>query len=894
MMKNTPLAGPTLVLLALLFALSPCSAQVPPWWLHVPGDGTANQHEIQALWAQQAGPFVLGSLQLSDGSTWILRGELVPAPGLAVAPPPPAVFGLRIEGSLAAAGDTLTIAYTFASHAGTEEGTTYLWMRGAEVAGREQTYTLIEADRGATLTAVVTPAASTGAVGTAQSVDAAVDEWEIPGNPIPDPPPGTTEPVWRIPAEWDAVLEKTHPRGPGPINGPHPDEGSYLQVGNTDSHTTKADAWNPQGSVGASLAWSSIDVVIAGLATGDPVYATKAEAFLQRFTGPAPPTYLWAWLTAAVLGDHFKSQIDPATFAGAAAVIRGQLDAHRVKPAGTGWHGLDWEEWTQSSGAHGFAWALLVFAEDTPEWRPLWDWFGHVWFMRYAPLNWQKTYGPDGGSHPQQNYLASNTGAYLYHLHLSMSVATGLDTFTNVLDGGYYGHMLEMAWQRRLPSGQDISWGCQANSFYVPTYWQNMPGFPHAHALSYQIKHPVGSHLAWQDGFKSSKALNGFSLPWSAFAPTSAPPVVEGDLEWRCATFGMHRTGWTENDAVVSWHRGDYLLGHHRFIAPGEFVVFDDCCWLVGRPRHYGFGWQAEFYHRNPLYNGMRFWGPGDQSSSESYPFYISPGVMKTLPYTDDGGPNLTGVNPYTYRPAQTAPFSADPWEDFNSRRRQFVHSSSLGYGPGWESIDWGPSFQSWSDGTELLFRAKVNSRPTRVERWVRTLAFGDGWVVVLDDPRPLADVTSAWDLHLHGTPVLDNGAWHLKRNGVLVSAQNGWPHVAQPAKRRAGNNLTISGHLWIRKLLGDGTWEVGPTPTSGVRMFPHPGQTELDDGKGPDDWASTRLRLADTSGVLIHVLSTSPVEIPSSLSTFPGAWEISVGGKVVRINKTTYTVTMP
>lgn len=897
------------IVAALAFLAAPALSQPATWWVDVPAPGTSSTGNVEALWLQQSqssagSDFCVGTFRTADGRTWIIEGKVKAGNGVPVAPPPPIASPPQIVGNVSEPGKVLAPVYTFSSWAGTEEGTTFLWMSGAEVLGTERTYTTQAKDSGARILLTVTPRASTGATGPEAAGEVQLGSWDTSG---PGTPPGGPDgPEWRVPPEWDAVLTKAHPRGPGPIAGPHPQAGPYLEVADLDRHTGKADSWDPDGYVSAQWAWQAMDLAVAWRATGNPAYLTKATDFLVRLLGPAPPTHTWAWMAGAIIGDHFWDDLPTDIRGGAQEIIRQQLDLHYQRSLNgwsgwSGWSDLYWEGWTQSAGAHGFAWALAVWAKDTPEWRPLWDWWGHQFFLSYAPLYHTICTGPDGGSFPQQAYWNSNVGGYIPQLHLVLEVATGLDTWTIPENGGYLGPMLEMAWQRQLPSGQDVSFGNQTNSWYYPPYSRGLVALKDGALIAHATRNPEGQWRAHIDGH--TDPLVPSSQPWGHFPPALTPTKpADPEKEWRCAHLGMSRTGWGEDDTVISWTRGPWLLGHHRTYGPGHFTMFGGGGWLVGHPRHYGFGSGSEFWDRHITYNGLRFESETDTAPTESYTFTTAPpsadhpnGQKAVLPYPADGGPNLTGQNPHNYRLAQAAPFPGDPWLDFQQRPGAFRHAVELGHGPGWESIDWSPGFRALDPAEAgLLFRPGVNSRGDRIQKWVRCLVWGPDWLVVLDDAEPLEGVRPVWDLHLHGQPDLSDGGWHLERTGTLTSAEGGhpWPHVMPPATRRQGTELRLDGHLWVRQLAGGGAWTSEPTPQSGIRQWPHPGQTEMADGKGPDDWAWWRLRLRQSAGPICVVLQARAEELPVSWTASPTTFTVNVGNSAIEIDRTSFQVT--
>lgn len=912
-----------LVVMAIL-AVATCTgtAIYAQHWAHAPGAPGE-----PALWLQEAGPYYLAGFRAPSGETWtirLLRDQttpgvwLIPASGLEIGPPAPAAVGLTI----AVEGETLHTFWTWVCAAGTESGSTVTWTRAGAVVGTGPTYAPVAADRGAVLTAEVTPRSSTGAVGLPVSLDFHVGSGPGSGSggggppagppPVePPPPPADVVPpwTWPVPDWWPQAISGGHPRCPGPVRGPHPAAGSYLSTLSASAlaaHLTAAAKWDPLASMTQTWSWGSRDVVVAWLATGDVQWRDRALAALSRGGSGR-----W-WLQAsAFLADHFWDEIPSADLAALQAMVFAELDAHRSSwTSGSGWGDKTWEGWSQAANTDGFVPALIVWHEPgDPGWQQLLAWWGERWYADLAPWRWRTTVGddpqsPDGAAWPAQTYWQANEAPYLLWAYLCLSVATGHDHFREPELGGWFGRALWFVRHRTLPDGADIGWHSQSSTWRHPEY---------EHALTCGWP-GLAQVAAWLGDSRSPPppAMSQWRAPWGVLAGASSPPDP-WPLHWWSGPYATSRTGWTAADAVVGWTRGD-AVGHHLLPVPalryyGRGTSMGGGGLLVGAGTHYGYGSDTPAWHGSlqPHLDGVLVYpslGAGSATTT------LWGGQAWTVP--DDGGPNWSG-NPWGLRVSQTAPRLPDAWQDYGAHAREYELVTSLGRGEGqfgaWEALDWTAGYRD--PGPGQYHREGVNRRPTRLERWVRVVARVESSVVVVDDVRPLPHVVGMdWQVHLGVEPAIADGLWAGAFAGTLTSGEGGFTaaHALDSRYRVPPSGYAVDARLRVH------SWTDGaPTPASSVLVdhgigcrpwggdwIPLGSTRQQPLPAGGHGWpetvqaATVRIRIPGASPkAFVHVFTSGEPEVAVSLTETSEAWLVTVGGREVEIDRGSYAVVM-
>ena len=663
------------------------------------------------------------------------------------------------------------------------------------------------------------------------------------GQQEPAPTPrARPHPAPEVPKWWPgSFATRPHPRGPGPINGPHPAAGRYLDVirlprGDLQrrAHLKRADSWEPEKkSHGALDPARAIDCVVAHALTGDERYLRKAADYAALLRAKKYPSGFkgFTWQAMAILYDHFRDDLEAGARQlleeKALEMVLEQIAENDVP--GCGWGDMTWEGFGYSTGCVGFAWLIGVFYDaGNEDWVRIGRWFGNKMYRQVIPWLTAVAVGDyDGGqgaSWPTSGYWRSNLDSHIYHWWLALSVLTGVDHFREY---PWYALMLRMADYRPLPNGRDIAWNMQADWIYTPG--RKPAGvFQGYDALAAAVRDPVA--LGRGD---CTDPLQILSPPWSHFFPEDAPtqPQESLPLARRFTSFTIARTGWSEDSAVASWRRGD-AIGHHLQNDPGNVLLYGKAtadgagAWILGHPRTYGMGWGSEAYGRAAArYTGLKFFDPQDPSNAAPGWFFVEPGTEKKvkLPYLRDGGPKRIN-NPVGFRVSQSEYQLNDPYQDWLNRQDEFDQGNGVSWAEGAvgatrfvaEFVDWSPSFRRFPGRT---IRGEAAAR--RTDRlppsggWIRGCVFlhqGDDGahpvLIVFDRVellRPEIAVECQW-FTIRQPKHIEANVWQILRKD-LVKGRKGldragnWTHVKK--YRGLAGFYRYGGEAWMQSWSG-------------------------------------------------------------------------------------------
>jgi hypothetical protein len=543
-------------------------------------------------------------------------------------------------------------------------------------------------------------------------------------------------------------------------------------------------------------------------------------------------------------------------------------------------------------GAFGLIGSLAIYP-DLPSGLKHLNYATDVWFNVLLPV-WNQVFGPEGGGWHESwpDYVDPPGGSgltmFLVPSLLSWQVASGDQIFAReswLKNFAYYTMYMTR------PDFTLESLGDTSRTYLEPEYYIAYGGgLGSINGLAEIYNDPVIRGWARVLNLEAPSGPSGFvPSAWPFYTPDNNSkaavtragiPPVRNFTGWGYLSM---RTGWSEDDTLVSLKWGDNFWSHEH-MDTGAFTIYsrgslalDSGAYRAGFASEH----EAQYARQTIAHNTITVTDPADYYPTTAFGMYDSAGNGLELPMANDGGQRRIG-SPYNQNfPQLVSPNVLGDWLrnwDYYHTGQMVGFASTAAYT--YSAVDITAAYNNkYSAGSP-----NATNRTNRVQKAVRHLLFiprgTAAYVVVLDQVTSTnASFVKRWLLHTVNQPVVNGSSFTVSRSELVTELPWNWTQGRPAQVHHCPNNDCSGGnqYQYAGKLYG---WMVQPQ-AGNINVVGGPGKEFwIEDPQNPGsgtNWNQCQPGQCDANfegfGSVQDQINPDPNTAPHE----PGSWRIEI-----------------